>query len=104
VLARAGGESRRARALETRAAGLLSRFPDVWSPGLVTVAAEIPLTPREHEIAVMAAAGCTSQTIASALFLSVRTVSNHLQSIYSKTGAAGRSELAALMDPVRPTG
>ncbi len=92
------GESRRGRALGVRAAAAAAVCGNVWSPGLVTVQAEVPLTAREHEIAVLAAAGHTSQSIAAELFLSVRTVSNHLQSVYSKTGASGRAELSALMD------
>ena len=99
ALATAAGEPRRGRALAARAATARAACGDAWSPGLVTVQADIPLTAREHEIAVLAAAGHTSQAIAAELFLSVRTVSNHLQSVYSKTGATGRSELAALMEP-----
>ena len=58
-----------------------------------------PLTSRERDIANLAARGETSKDIADRLFLSVRTVNNHLQSVYSKLGVSGRRELAkALAD------
>jgi DNA-binding CsgD family transcriptional regulator len=55
------------------------------------------LTRREREVALMAAAGLSSGTIAAKLQLSVRTVSNHLAHIYAKFGVASRAELAALL-------
>src|SRR5579859_1056447 len=54
------------------------------------------LTDREREIAMMAASGLSSRTIAGQLQLSVRTVSNHLAHVYAKFGVASRIELAAL--------
>jgi DNA-binding NarL/FixJ family response regulator len=41
----------------------------------------------------MAASGLTSPRIADELFLSPRTVDNHLRSIYRKLGLSGRAEL-----------
>jgi DNA-binding CsgD family transcriptional regulator len=52
-----------------------------------------PLTDREREIAFLAANEMTSREIAERLFLSYRTVNNHLQHIYDKLGIRGRSEL-----------
>ena len=54
----------------------------------------MPLTTREREVGVLAASGVTSRQIAERLYLSVRTVDNHLQSIYSKLGISSRAELA----------
>ena len=54
-----------------------------------------PLTRREREIATLAAGGLSSKEIAARLFLSSRTVDNHLQSVYGKLGIGGRAELAA---------
>ena len=53
-----------------------------------------PLTPRERDIATLAAQGESSQEIADRLFLSVRTVNNHLQNVYAKLGVSGRRQLA----------
>jgi DNA-binding CsgD family transcriptional regulator len=39
----------------------------------------------------MAAAGTASREIAERLFLSVRTVDNHLQRVYSKLGVVSRA-------------
>jgi DNA-binding NarL/FixJ family response regulator len=50
-------------------------------------------------VAAMAAAGSSSRDIAAALFLSVRTVDNHLQSIYSKLGVTSREQLAQALKP-----
>jgi DNA-binding CsgD family transcriptional regulator/tetratricopeptide (TPR) repeat protein len=53
------------------------------------------LTDREREVAQLAARGLTSRKIAEDLFVSVRTVDNHLQQVYVKLGIKRRSELAA---------
>jgi DNA-binding CsgD family transcriptional regulator len=58
---------------------------------------EVALTKREREIVTLAAAGATSNAIASDLFLSVRTVNNHLQRAYIKLGVTNRSELRAAL-------
>lgn len=55
-----------------------------------------PLTRREREIASLAAEGLSSKAIAEQLFLSVRTVDNHLSRVYVKLGVGGRGELAAI--------
>ena len=55
------------------------------------------LTRREREVAELAAAGHTNKEIGEALYVSVRTVENHLQRVYDKLGAGGRRELAAAL-------
>ena len=57
-------------------------------------AAPSRLTKREHEIAARAAAGYSSKQIAEQLFLSPRTVENHLYRVYVKLGVTDRSGLA----------
>ena len=51
------------------------------------------LTDRERQIARLAAGGVPSRHIAEQLYISTRTVENHLQRVYSKLGVTGRSEL-----------
>ena len=53
----------------------------------------VPLTPREREVALLVADGLTSKEVAERLFLSPRTVSNHLQNAYTKLGISKRTEL-----------
>ena len=69
------------------------------TPALVRAATVVPLTDREREIAVLAAAGQSSRLIAERLFLSVRTVDNHLGRIYDKLGVSSRADLAAALEP-----
>lgn len=51
------------------------------------------LTEREVEVLKLVANGANNRTIADKLSLSVRTVENHLVSIYSKLGVTERTEL-----------
>lgn len=51
------------------------------------------LTPRESEVARLAAAGRSNREIAEQMHLSPRTVENHLQRAYVKLGVSDRSEL-----------
>jgi DNA-binding CsgD family transcriptional regulator len=76
-------------------AGLLSRCEGVNTPTLVV--AQPMLTGRERQIAKLAAAGVPSKEIADQLYLSARTVDNHLLRVYAKLGVAGRSELAGAL-------
>ena len=52
------------------------------------------LTPSELRVAELAAAGRTNRQIAQALFVTKRTVENHLTSAYTKLGITARHELA----------
>jgi DNA-binding NarL/FixJ family response regulator len=52
------------------------------------------LTSRERQIAELAAKGVRNREIADQLYLSPRTVENHLQRIFAKVGVSGRGELA----------
>lgn len=62
-----------------------------------------PLTTRQVEIASQAAAGQTSKAIARRLHLSVRTVDNHLASVYAVLGVDGRAALTDLFPPGSPS-
>ena len=95
---RSGGQARSATAMSRRAAELAIACGDARTPGLSPGATMWRLTRREQEIAAMAAAGASSREIADRLVLSVRTVDNHLQNIYSKLGVTRRDELVRLLD------
>jgi DNA-binding NarL/FixJ family response regulator len=56
------------------------------------------LTPREREIARFIKSGFSYQQIADQLFISARTVNQHLKHIYQKVGVNSRSQLAAKME------
>jgi len=60
------------------------------------------LTPSELRVAELAAAGRTNRQIAQALFVTQRTVENHLTSAYAKLGIAARPELAAALTDSAP--
>jgi ATP/maltotriose-dependent transcriptional regulator MalT len=67
------------------------------TPGLVADLAPVPLTRREREVAILAAAGLPAREIGERLYVSRRTVESHLARIYGKLGISSRSELAALL-------
>ncbi len=54
------------------------------------------LTPQELQVARIAATGATNRDIGAQLFLSPRTVAQHLYRAYPKLGIATRTELAGL--------
>jgi DNA-binding NarL/FixJ family response regulator len=54
------------------------------------------LTPREQELLKLVCQGLSNKKIAQHLFLSVRTVENHLANIYGKLGVRSRTEAAVL--------
>ena len=56
----------------------------------------IRLSERERQIAYLVARGMKNRDIAQQLTISENTVKRHLQSIFSKTGAKDRLELAVL--------
>ncbi len=97
------GESRRATAATHRAAQAAARCQGARTPLLAPADATAPLTPREREIALIAATRTTSKDIAEALHLSVRTVDNHLHHVYTKLGVTTRRELATTLDRARHT-
>jgi DNA-binding CsgD family transcriptional regulator len=97
-LATRAGAARRSRSFAARGAAFARRCEGARTPGLIGTDAVVALTPREREVAAMAAAGVASRDIATRLFLSVRTVNNHLQRVYAKLGVGSRRELVASLD------
>jgi len=93
-IARDRGDQRAAAAFTVRAERHAALCEGASTPALVVATGVVdPLTDREREIAFLAASELTSREIADQLFLSYRTVNNHLQHIYDKLGIRGRSEL-----------
>lgn len=72
-------------------------MPDLFNAVLVSGAPVLHarLSAREQEIAAAAAAGLYNKQIANNLSISVRTVENHLRSIYAKVGVTTRTQLSA---------
>ncbi|MGI5213721.1 LuxR C-terminal-related transcriptional regulator [Plantactinospora sp. CA-290183] len=83
--------SARAHEANLRLAGLLRRCDVLRTPALSV--RQPALTDRERQIARLAARGLASRNIAEQLYISTRTVENHLQRVYNKLGVAGRGEL-----------
>jgi predicted ATPase/DNA-binding SARP family transcriptional activator/DNA-binding CsgD family transcriptional regulator len=54
-----------------------------------------PLSAREREVAAMVARGMSNRQIAQELFLSERTIENHISKILRKLGRSSRTEVAA---------
>lgn len=93
---RAGRNAERVAA-EQRTQALLDRCPGAAPPWHRPSADIEPLSDREQEVAELAAQGHSSREIAGRLYLSVRTVDNHLYRCYSKLGIASRDELAVVL-------
>lgn len=94
---RRAGQPRRATAAEQRAAELVRRCDGASTAALTTVQSAVPLTAREREVVLLVADGLSTKEAAERLYLSARTVSNHLQNAYTKLGISKRSELAAAL-------
>jgi DNA-binding CsgD family transcriptional regulator len=60
------------------------------------------LTDAEMRVALVVGDGATNRQTADRLFLSIKTVDSHLQSIYRRLGIRSRSQLAALVALDRP--
>jgi DNA-binding CsgD family transcriptional regulator len=93
------GQLPAARAARRRAARLLGRCEGAQTPALADLEAPRALTPREDEVARLAAAGRSDHQIAERLVLSVRTVESHLRHAYNKLGVSGRQELGLALSP-----
>jgi DNA-binding CsgD family transcriptional regulator len=84
------------RAATTLLRELEPRCPEAATPPLLDVPMAV-LSPRERDVARLAATGLTSRQIGERLHLSVRTVDNLLQRSYVKLGVAGRRELPGVI-------
>lgn len=94
VLAARSGATRHAAALTRYAGDLAARCEGAATPGMHQRKPDSLLTPRERQIAFLAADGMRTKEIAGSLYLSDRTVDNVLGRVFTKLGIAGRGELA----------
>jgi DNA-binding CsgD family transcriptional regulator/tetratricopeptide (TPR) repeat protein len=88
------GLRRRATAAGARAELLVRDCGGARTPALMVSGDRVKLSRRERDVALLAAEGLSSREIAERLFVSPRTIDNHLQSVYLKLGITGRGELA----------
>ena len=59
------------------------------------------LTATEQRVAGLAADGLANKEIASALFITVRTVEEHLKNAYAKLGIRSRTQLARRLSELK---
>ena len=85
----------------TRAHWLASQC-GIRTPAVDAAAQPLPITEREREVAMLAAAGLSNRQIADRLSISVRTVDGHLYRTFAKLGIEGREQLVNLFNPARP--
>jgi DNA-binding CsgD family transcriptional regulator len=86
----------------TRAEALAEQCGGVSTPALRQAAERLPMTDREREIVMLIGQGLSNRAVADQLTLSVRTVEDHIYKAMTKTGAASRHELAALLRHHKP--
>jgi len=96
-LHRSHADARQATLAAQRSASLAARAGELHTPPLARGTGIEPLTPREREVALLAAGGRTSAEIGEQLSLSTRTVDTHLAHVYRKLGISSRSELGSAL-------
>ena len=91
------GSARKAANAQRKASGWMELCAGAQTPGTSAIQPRVLLTPREQEVATMAARGLSNREISNTLEVSVRTIENQLQRAYEKLGVASRGELAAAL-------
>jgi DNA-binding NarL/FixJ family response regulator len=81
----------------TKANQLADLCEGAATPALPAAGQVAMLTPREREVASLAANGLTNREIAEQLVVSARTVEHHLEHAYQKLGVNDRGELTTLL-------
>ncbi len=97
VAHRRAGRLSSARRAAARATVWLSKCEGARPPTMLGAPEAAGLTRRELEIALLAAGGSSSRQIADRLVISVRTVDNHLRSVYRKLGVSRRQDLSPVL-------
>jgi DNA-binding CsgD family transcriptional regulator len=88
----------RGKELESSArAHWLASQHEIRTPAVHSVAQPLPITDREREIVMLAAAGLSNRQIADRLSVSVRTVEGHVYRIFAKLGIERREQLIHLV-------
>lgn len=101
ALVETGGDGRRAETLllaalaEARVLGMRPLTERAEALQARLRASGPTLSPRERQVAELVAAGRSNKQIGTQLFLSERTVENHVRSILDKLGFSSRTQVAA---------
>lgn len=90
-----------ARRMQSRAAQLAAECGGAHALTMAALEVNSRLSPREREVAALAANQLSNAEIAARLVLSVRTVESHLYQAFGKLGVQSRNELGALLTPRR---
>lgn len=88
IAASSGAAQRRDRSIR-----LLSEMGTAGRRATGAILGPQSLTPREREVAELAATGLTARQIADRLFIGTRTVESHLAHVYPKLGVESKQEL-----------
>jgi DNA-binding NarL/FixJ family response regulator len=91
-------ESRATKSAAGKAAGYADKC-DGGQPVIDLIAGPVRLTKREREVAILVVAGISTKDIAQRMYLSPRTIENHLHRAYIKLGVTDRATLAAALAP-----
>jgi ATP/maltotriose-dependent transcriptional regulator MalT len=94
------GERGREVESSSRAHWLASQH-EIRTPAVHSAAQPLPITDREREIVILAAAGLSNRQIAERLSVSVRTVEGHVYRIFAKLGIEHREQLIHLVTGAR---
>jgi DNA-binding NarL/FixJ family response regulator len=91
------GTERQANACVLRSASLLEGCDIAPMPNSSRTSTLTPLTAREREIAYLASEGASNKEISERLYLSSRTVENHLSRVFVKLGVSSRQGLQSAL-------
>jgi len=91
----AAGNVEEANAVYYRCGAQVAAPSPKWTGGAIPKRLARELTPRESEIARLAAGGSSNRAIATALGLSERTVQNHCEAVFIKLGIHSRWQISS---------
>ena len=95
AVSRSKGHANEASAATARAETTLDRCEGARTPALVPQTILAPtLTPRQRDVAALVAGGLSNREVADKLYVSLRTVENHLYHVYAKLAVSDRKDLA----------